>query len=261
MLLLSRSKRLRQIGGVAETANLLGLRLLLRNPTAYRMYPGIMLRSYAALGGKCAWRSRTIAEVCPEAVGQRIQLEHLSEPSTALATSISELAYLGLLARGIAPRVVFEIGTYRGRTALTFALNTPDDCKIYTLDLPPGSDTGHLGSADAGLVSTARPDAAYFGKAGAEKIEQIYADSTRFDFAPFEKQVDLFFVDGAHHYDAVVSDTRNALRAVRSGGLIVWHDFANYGDFADVTRAVLDILPHDRVFQLEDTQLAVYRAD
>jgi hypothetical protein len=77
--------------------------------------------------------------------------------------------------------------------------------------------------------------------------------------APYPDAVDLVFVDGAHYYAAVGSDTRNALRMARSGGWIVWHDFANYGDYNDVTRAMFDLLPADQIVQLEDTQLAVFR--
>ncbi|HTF33696.1 MAG TPA: class I SAM-dependent methyltransferase [Myxococcota bacterium] len=261
-MILTKSKFVRQVAGVAETINLLGLRLLLTSRTGFSMYPGIVLRSFASLGGKCPWQSKTIGQLCPEAFGQRISVEHLPEGGeTVGATSSAELAHLALLTRALRPRVVFEIGTYRGRTALNFALNSPADCIVYTMDLPPDSKLELPGAADAELASSAKPGADYQNKDVADKIKQIYSDSTTFDFSPFAGQVDLFFVDGAHHYEAVVSDTRNALRSIRAGGVIVWHDFANYGDFADVTRALLDILPHHRLFQIEDTQLAMYRAD
>ena len=205
MMLLSKSKRIRQLGGVAETASVLGLRLLLANPKGFRLYPGICLRTYAFLGGKTRWQSKTVNEICPDAVGQRVSLEHLPERGSAVATSIAEIAYLGLLTRALRPRTVFEIGTYRGRTALTFALNSPEDCTVYTLDLAPDSKPTLVGSADAELAASAQPGADYRNKDVAGKIKQIYADSTTFDFSPFAGTVDLFFVDGAHHYDAVVS--------------------------------------------------------
>jgi len=66
------------------------------------------------------------------------------------------------------------------------------------------------------------------------------------------------FVDGAHHYEAVLSDTRQALKMVRPGGAILWHDFANYGDYNDVTRAVLDEIGGERIMQIANTQLAIY---
>ena len=36
-------------------------------------------------------------------------------------------------------------------------------------------------------------------------------------------------------------------------------NFANYGDYNEVTRAVLTALPGDQVIQVASTQLAVYR--
>ena len=45
---------------------------------------------------------------------------------------------------------------------------------------------------------------------------------------------------------------------IRPGGCILWHDFANYGDYHDVTRGILDVIPSDRIVQIADTELAVY---
>ena len=71
--------------------------------------------------------------------------------------------------------------------------------------------------------------------------------------------MDVVFVDGAHHYQATKSDTVNALKMVTKNGIIVWDDFANYGDFNDVTRAVLDTLPHEKVYQISNSKLAMYQ--
>ena len=38
----------------------------------------------------------------------------------------------------------------------------------------------------------------------------------------------MVIVDGGHSYEVAKSDTQNALRLVRNGGIIVWDD---YGDF------------------------------
>lgn len=46
---------------------------------------------------------------------------------------------------------------------------------------------------------------------------------------------------------------------VKPNGLIIWHDFAVYGDYNDVTRAVLDTLPGEQVVQIANSLLAVYR--
>jgi predicted O-methyltransferase YrrM len=158
--------------------------------------------------------------------------------------------------------VIFELGTFRGRTALNFALNSPTDCRVFTLDLDPNGRNAvidRVNAADASIIQASETGRDYRGSDVEHKIEQLYGDSTRFDFRPFSGQVDLVFVDGGHDYEVVRSDTRNALAMVRPGGLVVWHDFANYGDYYDVIRAVFDEVPRDEVYQIANTQLAVFR--
>lgn len=256
-MLLTHHKRLRELAGVLETANPLLLRLAVRDRRAARSFPGRVFREYMNLAGHGRWRSQPLEEVFPEFAGTRITIEHL--PGEGIATPLDELAHLALLTRIVQPRRVFEIGTFRGRTALNFALNSPPGSRIFTLDLPADSAAEAFNAADRRLAEAAAPGADCRGKDGAEKIEQLYGDSQTFDFSPYHGTIDLVFVDGAHHYSAARKDTETALRLIRPGGVIVWHDFANYGDYNDVTRAVLDVLPGERVIQLGSTQLALHR--
>jgi hypothetical protein len=71
----------------------------------------------------------------------------------------------------------------------------------------------------------------YRHKSGCEKITQFYGNSVTFDCTPCLAQADLVFVDSGHDFDTVLSDTQNALRIVRPGGVVLWHDFANYGEY------------------------------
>jgi hypothetical protein len=114
-------------------------------------------------------------------------------------------------------------------------------------------------AADALIIANSETGCDYRGKAFDAKIEQLYGDSQTFDFSPWAESIDIVYVDGAHHYDAVRRDTENALRMVRPGGYVLWDEFANYGDYHDVTRAVLDTLPGGTFCQVANTQLAVYR--
>lgn len=55
---------------------------------------------------------------------------------------------------------------------------------------------------------------------------QIYCDSRRWDSANLpDGFFDSTLIDGGHTADVVFSDTRHALRLVRGGGLIMWHDY------------------------------------
>ncbi len=170
---------------------------------------------------------------------------------------------LALITKAIRPQFIFEIGTYRGRTALNFALNSPPGCKVYTLDLSSKireTASEATNYSDAWLIHASKVGIDYRGTEAEAKIEQLYGDSTVFDFSPYFAKMDIVFVDGAHHYDAARSDTQNALKMVRAGGVVIWDEFANYGNYNDVTRAVLDCVPADEVVQLADTQLAFYRS-
>lgn len=259
-MLLTKNKPLHLLAGAIATFNLLTLKLLIKNPSHLQTYPGRVFREYMSLVGQDQWASKDILDLFPAEGGLRITLEHL--PGKGVGTPIDELAYLALITKAVQPKKVFEIGTFRGRTALNFALNAPQDAVIYTLDLAPQEKEESLGQTyqtDAEIIRQAAPGEDYRGKDGSEKIVQLYGDSTSFDFSPYYGEIDLAFVDGAHHYQAVRSDTLNALKMVKPGGYIVWHDFANFGDYNDVTRAILDTLPHEEVSEIANTQLAIYQ--
>lgn len=58
------------------------------------------------------------------------------------------------------------------------------------------------------------------------RLCQIYCDSRAWDGSNFPAGFfDSALIDGGHAADVVRSDTLNALRLVRSGGLILWHDY------------------------------------
>jgi len=148
------------------------------------------------------------------------------------------------------PAVCFEIGTFDGRTTENMAANQPDDGKCYTLDLPPEG-------ADAAALPLACGDITYINKetSGARissseksgKITQLYGDSGTFDFAPYENQIDLMFVDGSHSYEYVLADTEKAYKMVKPGGLILWHDYDSRW-WPGVTRALNELQSQDARF-------------
>jgi predicted O-methyltransferase YrrM len=261
-MMITGRKRLRQVLGLLETASFLSLKLLWKRSPKARRFPGIVFRNYMALVGEDGWRCQDIFQLFPELRSgrQRITLEHL--PGEGVQADVQALAYLALITAAVGPKVIFEMGTYRGRTALNFALNSPSDCRIFTLDLPKDDRSamiGRVNEADGAIIEHSETGIDYQGRDVSHKIEQLFGDSTRFDYKPFFGQVDIVFIDGGHDYDIALSDTRNALAMTRAGGVIIWDEFANYGDYHDVMRAVFDVLPAQDVVQLANTQLAVYR--
>jgi predicted O-methyltransferase YrrM len=159
---------------------------------------------------------------------------------------------------------LFEIGTFDGRTALNLALNSPAGCEVVTLDLPPDSETRFsLDPRDVHMVQKPRSGARYDKHREAcpevvNRIRQLFGDSAELDPAPYEQRCSLVFVDGSHAYDYVVSDTVNALRLIRAGGVIVWHD---YGVWEGVTRGLEEIEESQRLGlqHIEGTSLVFWR--
>ena len=259
-MLLSKSKRLRQVVGLIETGNLLFLKLLLRDRGAAAVFPGEIYRAYMGHAREGQWSCRSVFEILPKGDRIRFEIEHI--PSDVIGTPLEQLACLALIARATRPKNVFEIGTFRGRTALNFALNVPDDAKVYTLDLAPanrGNAIGATNPADGTIIRESATGCEYHGTDVESKIVQLFGDSRTFDFTPYHRKMDIVHFDGAHDYEAVKRDSEEALRMLSPGGYALWDEFCNYGDYNDVTRAVLDVVPKGEVIQIENTQLAVYR--
>ena len=259
-MLLSNRKWLRQLVAVLETGNLLMLRLLLRNRQCVSMYPGRIFREYMSLVQHDQWSCKSIFDVIAPHQETKVTIQHIR--NSVIETPLEQLACLAIVARAFEPHTIFEIGTFTGRTALNFAINSPKDCRVYTMDLP-GEERSEArrstSRADSEIISNSETGRDYVDTEFEDKIEQIYADSQAFDFSPFESKVDLVYIDGAHHWEAVCSDTRAALRMLRPGGHILWDEFGMYGDYNDVTRAVRDCVGLENVTQIENTQLAIYQ--
>ena len=158
---------------------------------------------------------------------------------------ISELGILSLLAKRCAEgSCIFEIGTFDGRTTLNLALNSPDSCKIFTLDLPQDEET--VFNVDVGEKHFIdKPESGMRYKqcnAGlsnyTKKITQLMGDSAKFNFTPFEGKCSLVFVDGSHAYEYAIKDSDSAFRIIIKGGVIIWHD---YGVWQGVTDALEEL--------------------
>ena len=142
----------------------------------------------------------------------------------------------------------FEIGTFDGRTALNLALNSPENALIYTLDLPPEAHSRREGASDdIKFVGIANVGRRFKGTPYASKIIQMWGDSATFDYSPYEHKMDLVFIDGSHHYNHVLSDTKNAMRMTKPGSIIFWHDYG--GICEGVTRALNNFYKEEKEFK------------
>lgn len=156
----------------------------------------------------------------------------LPGPGEDLAGCGNQTAYhaLGALVQCAGPAVIFETGTYLGVSALTMALNTPAQCVIYTLDLPPEADIetlDTLNKIDQEHVETSRyrVGEAFLRSPCKDRIRQIREDSMSFRAEKVMSDVGFAYIDGGHSLPLITKDTENAIRVLGKRGIIVWDDY------------------------------------
>lgn len=165
--------------------------------------------------------------------------------NTKLLQELSSLAYL---MKVLKPSLIFEIGTFTGRTTRLLAANSPHDCHVLTLDLEPDHVAHQIGEAFQ------RND----GIPESNKITQLYGDSRTFNFSPYYGLCDFVWVDACHDYEYVISDTNNALKLLRPGGWIGWHDYRHTAWWSGVTRCVRQLSKkYSGIQHLRGTTIAV----
>ncbi|NOT09839.1 MAG: class I SAM-dependent methyltransferase [Gemmatimonadales bacterium] len=178
-------------------------------------------------------------------------------------TSDAEAWILAVLAKDT--RRLFEFGTCTGKTAYLWARNQPPDGRVITLTLGPdqlaayhaadGDDT----SAELYARQESRFDRfLYSGTEVESRVTQLYGDSKSFDETPYAGSCDVVFVDGSHAYSYVVSDSTKALRLVRPGGLVLWHDYSP--ECPGVFRALNELARRLSLQHIRGTTLVVHRA-
>ena len=155
---------------------------------------------------------------------------------------------LRYLFRNFRPRRHLEFGTWRGDGVIRCVEEC--DATVWTINVLQGESTtdgawtyseletegGAPASWSERLITDSgiwvRTDA--YGLIGRKYLEagwgkrvcQIYADSRDWDTRAYpDGFFDTAFIDGSHAADVVASDTRQAVRLVRPGGLVIWHDF------------------------------------
>ncbi|MBI9087305.1 MAG: class I SAM-dependent methyltransferase [Desulfobacterales bacterium] len=168
-----------------------------------------------------------------------------------------ELRILCAVIRARQPQTIFEIGTFKGGTTLRMAANS--QAQITTLDLPAKGHRDHrlpeMNDPELDVYPDI-PGIRFRGSPHARRIEQVLADSRTFDYSPYFGKMDLVFVDACHHHDFVIRDSMNAFKMRSPGGMIVWHDYADYAP--GVMRALETVHGRFPLVHIAGTSLAVY---
>lgn len=161
----------------------------------------------------------------------------------------------------------FEFGTCTGKTAYLWARNAPAEAQVVTLTLAPEQAAAYArGASDTdedtkfALAESAFTEFLYSGTPEAARITQLYGDSKSFDESPYVAWADLVFVDGSHAESYVESDSAKAMRIVRPGGLVVWHDYAGPSHAPGVFAALNRLAQRVPLHRVEGTTFVVWRA-
>ncbi len=165
--------------------------------------------------------------------------------------SLVELVTIASLVRRLNPKLIFEIGTFDGRTTLNMALNQNQGAEIVTLDLPAielESVIKPLEASDRKYILKDASGSRFAQTQCSARIVQLYGDSAKYDFSKYKQKVDLMFIDGSHSYDFVLNDSYIALSLVRQGGMIIWHDY-DTPFWHGVTRALNELFAQQIEFQ------------
>ncbi|MFH0344153.1 MAG: class I SAM-dependent methyltransferase [Chromatiales bacterium] len=188
-------------------------------------------------------RELYLAELFPEARDMRIPVAVVHEESHH--PNKVDMVYVCAIAAAKRAKNIFEFGTYRGQTTCGLA-SIADDVIVWTFNLPAEADQRYMK-----YIGQCIKNSPY-----KERIRQLFGDSRTFDTASFTQKMDFIFIDADHSYEAVKNDTEKALRMLRRGGIIVWHDYA--AKSPGVYRFVQEFSQSFPVFRIRNTCLVVY---
>lgn len=179
-------------------------------------------------------------------------------------TSDAEAWILAVLAKR--SNTLFEFGTCTGKTAYLWSRNAAPGAKIVTLTLAPSQQHEYASApGDSALDARFALDESVFdaflysGTAAEGAITQLYGDSKQFDEAPWYDWADVVFVDGSHARSYVESDSRKAMRMVKPGGLVLWHDYAGPKHAPGVFDALNELARTVTMHHVRGTTFAAWR--
>lgn len=130
-----------------------------------------------------------------------------------------ELEVLLHLFESVNARTIIEFGCHEGRNAAAALRNLPTLERYVGVDVPASYVTK--------MAVQRKEIPAQPGRLAAHdpRFELILRNRGTFDLTGDDLPVaDVVFIDADHSREGVENDTRLALLAVRTGGLIIWHD-------------------------------------
>ncbi len=190
----------------------------------------------------------------------------LNKPLQSWQMEIDDAPIFRYLYRSFKPQRHLEFGTWQGYgvqycleecDATVWTINLlqgeqhPDGRQAYSLGVSKQSEldawaqrVGLSGQHGYQTDTLGFVGWQYLSRNAGNRVCQIYCDSTRWDTRNYPNGFfDSVLVDGGHQSEVVISDTRKALPLLRSGGMMMWHDFCppvsdKFPATRDVMRAI-----------------------
>ncbi len=124
-------------------------------------------------------------------------------------------------AKKFSPKVLLEIGSYKGKSANFFLRGMSHDAILHCVDTwqNDAMTEGKYNTYDIfqNNLPIEKRDQVVMHRGTSDEMSKVW-DGT---------QLDLLFIDGDHSKEAVESDFNNWSKFVKKGGLILFHDYTN----------------------------------
>ena len=129
------------------------------------------------------------------------------------------------LIRNVKPKVVVELGTFKGTSLFSFCQAVKDeklDTKLFAVDTWQGDE--HAGFYGDGVFEGVKSIIGkYYSSVSVELLRKKFDEALN-EFK--DASIDVLHIDGLHTYEAVKHDFETWFPKVKDGGIILFHDIS-----------------------------------
>ena len=170
----------------------------------------------------------SVSDDIPEILTALDEYTHAHHHGAGMLSGAYQGRLLAMISRMLRPKMVLEIGTYTGYSALCFAEGLAEDGKVLSLEIDERLKDTH----DKYIGQSVYKD----------QIKVMFGDAKKL-IPEIDETIDLVFIDGAKKDYSVIFDL--CLPKLRSGGIILadnvlWKGQVLSVDGDDRTRALSD---------------------
>lgn len=143
------------------------------------------------------------------------------------------------------PKIIVEVGTFRGKTAHGMAIHSPPESSVITIGLPIEKMTGqesYYGTDKVYFLKKEEIGSIFKGTPEEQKIKQIFADSHSLecelclDKLLAGRQIEFAFIDSAHDYESVKQDFEGLiLPRLAMCSVVMFDDYGNIPTHPGIT--------------------------